>query len=68
LKTNNDGQYVVVVTPDGKTENRNVTVGLYSDDKVEILDGLSEGDKLSISYTKSTSQSSSSSKKSGPPM
>jgi HlyD family secretion protein/macrolide-specific efflux system membrane fusion protein len=68
LKTNNDGQYVVVVTPDGKTENRNVTVGLYSDDKVEILDGLSEGDKLSISYTKSTSKSSTSSKQGGPPM
>jgi len=68
LKTNNNGQYVVVVTPDGKTENRNVTVGLYSDDKVEITDGLSEGDTLSISYTKSTSQSSTSSKKGGPPM
>lgn len=70
LKTNNDGQYVVVVTPDGKTENRSVTVGLYSDDKVEIIDGLSEGDKLSISYTKSTSSSSSSSKQQGgpPPM
>lgn len=68
LKTNNDGQYVVVVTPEGKTENRNVTVGLYSDDKVEIIDGLSEGDKLSISYTKSTSQNSATSKKSGPPM
>jgi HlyD family secretion protein/macrolide-specific efflux system membrane fusion protein len=68
LKTNNDGQYVVVVTPEGKTENRNVTVGLYSDDKVEITEGLSEGDKLSISYTKSASQSSASSKKSGPPM
>lgn len=70
LKTNNDGQYVVVVNPDGKTENRNVTVGLSSDDKVEIIDGLSEGDKLSISYTKSTSSSSSSSKQQGgpPPM
>jgi len=68
LKTNNNGQYVVVVNPDGKTENRNVTVGLSSDDKVEILDGLSEGDKLSISYTKSTTSSSSSSKQqSGPP-
>ncbi len=67
LKTNNGGQYVVVVNPDGKTENRNVTVGLSSDDKVEIIDGLSEGDKLSISYTKSTSSSLSSKQQGGPP-
>ncbi|WP_110953864.1 efflux RND transporter periplasmic adaptor subunit [Anaerosinus massiliensis] len=67
LKTNNDGQYVVLAHPDGTTENRSVTIGLYSDDKVEITDGLSEGDTLSISYTKSTSKSSSSSKDQGGP-
>lgn len=70
LKTNNDGQYVVVVMPDGKTENRSVKTGLYSDDNVEITEGLEEGEKLSISYTKSTTTSTKSSKNNGgpPPM
>lgn len=52
LKTNNDGQYVVRVKPDGTTENVDVQVGLYSGDKVEITAGLSEGDTLAISYNK----------------
>ncbi len=58
LKTNNDGQYVVLVAPDGKTRQQAVTTGLYSDDSVEILSGLEEGDVLSVSYAKSTSTSS----------
>jgi HlyD family secretion protein/macrolide-specific efflux system membrane fusion protein len=67
LKTNNDGQYVVVVQPDGKTRQQMVTTGLYSDDNVEIVDGLSEGDVLSVSYTKTTTTSSSSKSQGGPP-
>lgn len=57
LKTNNNGQYVVRVKPDGTTENVNVTVGLYSDDKVEIVEGLEEGDQLSIMYNKTSTAS-----------
>lgn len=57
LKTNNDGQYVVRVHPDGTTENVNVTVGLYSGDQVEITEGLEEGDQLSISYNKTAAGS-----------
>lgn len=52
LKTNESGQYVVLVKPDGTTENVDVKVGLYSGDRVEILEGLSEGDVISITFNK----------------
>ena len=78
LKTNTDGSYVLLVLPDGKTEERTVSIGIYSDEYVEITDGLEEGDKVSITYKAATSstsgsKSSSSSKSSGshsgpPPM
>lgn len=68
LKTNNDGQYVVVVRPDGKTEQRSVTTGLYADDSVEITGGLSEGEILSVSYAKSSAASTSSGHGGPPPM
>ena len=45
------GTYVVVEMPDGTKENRPVKTGIYSDDYVEILDGLIEGETVSISYT-----------------
>ena len=58
LKTNDSGSYVVRVNDD-------------SSDYVEILSGLTEGDKVSITYTATKSSSSSSSSKSssrqGPP-
>jgi RND family efflux transporter MFP subunit len=69
LKTNNGGSYVVLVNSDGSTENRNVTTGIYSDDYVEIIDGVEAGDKISMTYTAASSSknSSSSSKNQGPP-
>ena len=51
LKTDASGTYVVVEMPDGTKENRSVKTGIYSDDYVEILDGLIEGETVSISYT-----------------
>lgn len=67
LKTNTNGQYVSVLRG-GKTENVPVTTGLTDNENVEIVSGLQEGDKLVISYTKSQTTSSSSTKKdSGPP-
>ncbi len=51
LKTDAAGSYVVVEMPDGSKEDRHVQTGIYSDDYVEIIDGLKEGEVVSISYT-----------------
>lgn len=72
LKTNDNGSYVLRVNASGQTEQVPVTTGIYSDEYVEILSGLSEGDRVSVSYnaSKSSSKSSSSnssSKRQGPP-
>ena len=51
LKTNVNGTYVLLVQPDGTTVEQPVTTGIYSDEYVEILDGVSEGDRVENSYT-----------------
>lgn len=58
LKTNDSGSYVVRVDANGQTEQVPVTTGIYSDEYVEILSGLTQGDKVSIAYTASKSKSS----------
>lgn len=50
LKTNANGSYVLLVKGDGSTEERTVKTGIYSDDYVEVVDGISEGDKISNTY------------------
>ncbi|MDO4203365.1 MAG: efflux RND transporter periplasmic adaptor subunit [Selenomonadaceae bacterium] len=50
LKTNANGSYVLVVKGDGSTEERPVKTGIYSDDYVEIVDGVNEGEKVSNTY------------------
>lgn len=69
LKTNDAGSYVVRVDANGQTEQVPVTTGIYSDEYVEILSGLTQGDKVSITYTASKSKSSSNnnSGRHGPP-
>ncbi len=70
LKTDSNGSYVVVVKDDGSTENRYVETGIYSDDDVEIVSGLSEGEKVSVAMAKKTTSSTSSSggnRRQGPP-
>ena len=70
LKTNDNGSYVLRVNASGQTEQVPVTTGIYSDEYVEILSGLSEGDRVSVSYnatSKSSSKSSSSNRRQGPP-
>lgn len=70
LKTNDNGSYVLRVNTSGQTEQVPVTTGIYSDEYVEILSGLSEGDSVSVSYnapSKSSSQSSNSHRRQGPP-
>ncbi len=70
LKTDSNGSYVVVVKDDGSTENRYVETGIYSDDDVEIVSGLSEGEKVSVAMAKKTTSSANSgggNRRQGPP-
>lgn len=68
LKTNAKGAYVLIAQPDGSTVEQPVTTGIYSDEYVEIVDGLSEGDEIVNSYkaTPKKNSSSSSQKMRGP--
>lgn len=51
VKSNNGGQYVMVVK-NGKTQNTPVTTGITGDDKIEILSGLTESDQVVVSSAK----------------
>ncbi|MGM9581017.1 MAG: efflux RND transporter periplasmic adaptor subunit [Anaerovibrio sp.] len=73
LKTDSTGSYVMVqmegTGKDGTSqEKRYVTTGIYSDEYVEILDGLSDGDKLAISYKSKSGSSGGKGGMGGPPM
>lgn len=68
LKTDANGSYVIVRNEDGSQENRYVTTGIYSDEYVEILSGLEEGEDVVSTYTAKKSSSSSSGSKRGGPM
>ena len=69
LKTDANGSYVIVKNPDGSQENRYVQTGIYSDDYVEILSGLSEGEEVVSTYTaKKSSSKQKSGGPGGPPM
>ena len=73
LKTDSTGSYVMVqlegAGKDGTSqEKRYVTTGIYSDEYVEILDGLSDGDRLAISYKSKSGSSSGKGGMGGPPM
>lgn len=69
LKTDANGSYVIVKNPDGTQENRYVETGIYSDEYVEILAGLSEGEQVVSTYTAKAATTTTSSQKSrgGPP-
>ena len=67
LKTDANGSYVIVRNPDGSQENRYVQAGIYSDNYVEIVDGLSEGEEVVSTYTAKKSSSSSKSTNHGGP-
>lgn len=58
LKANANGTYVLLVQPDGRTVEKLVTTGIYSDEYVEILDGLSEGERVENSYKAPQKQTS----------
>ncbi|WP_027407398.1 efflux RND transporter periplasmic adaptor subunit [Anaerovibrio sp. RM50] len=65
LKTDTKGSYVQLSLPDGTTEKRYVSTGIYSDEFVEIEDGLSDGDTVAITY-KAKASSSTASRGGGP--
>ena len=70
LKTDSHGSYVVVKNDDGTQENRYVSTGIYSDEYVEILEGLSEGEQVVSTYVAKTSTAASAKKNQthgGPP-
>ena len=69
LKTDTNGSYVIVKNADGTQENRYVSTGIYSDEYVEILEGLSEGEQVVSTYVAKASTTSSSKKndRGGPP-
>ena len=70
LKTDANGSYVIVKNEDGTQENRYVSTGIYSDEYVEILDGLAEGEQVVSTYVaKGSSESAkkNSSNRGGPP-
>lgn len=67
LKTNVNGTYVLLVQPDGTTVEQPVTTGIYSDEYVEILGGVSEGDRVENSYTAPKKTTSSQSQRGGGP-
>lgn len=67
LKTDSNGSYVVVVNKDGSTENRYVETGIYSDDNVEIVSGLSEGEHVSVAMAKKTTTSNNNDRRMGGP-
>lgn len=52
LCTDVDGDYVLVVNDNNIIERKDITVGLYSGEHYEVLEGLTEGDKVITEVTK----------------
>ena len=60
LKNQNNIYYVQVLNADGTISQKEVQIGLSNDSKVEVLEGLSEGETIVVSTTsKNTSTTSS---------
>lgn len=66
LKTDKNGTYVIVIKDDGTTENRYVETGIYGDEFVEIINGLSENEKVDVTMVKKITTTTSA--RSGPPI
>lgn len=52
LCTDVDGDYVLVVNDNNIIERKDITLGLYSGEYYEVLEGLAEGDKVITEVTK----------------
>lgn len=59
LKTDKNGTYVIVIKDDGTTENRYVETGIYGDEFVEIINGLSENEKVDVTMVKKSTTATS---------
>lgn len=66
LKTDKNGTYVIVIKNDGTTENRYVETGIYGDEFVEIINGLSENEKVDVTMVKKSTTATSA--RPGPPI
>lgn len=66
LKTDKNGTYVIVIKGDGTTENRYVETGIYGDEFVEIISGLSENEKVDVTMVKKATTTTSA--RPGPPI
>lgn len=66
LKTDKQGTYVIVIKDDGTTENRYVETGIYGDEFVEIINGLSENEKVDVTMVKKSTTATSA--RPGPPI
>lgn len=67
LKTDKNGTYVIVIKDDGTTENRYVETGIYGDEFVEIINGLSENEKVDVTMVKKATTTTTSARP-GPPI
>lgn len=52
LNTDIDGDFVYVVNKENLIERKDVTIGIYSDEYYEVIDGIDEGDKVIAKVTK----------------
>lgn len=66
LKTDKNGTYVIVIKDDGTTENRYVETGIYGDEFVETINGLSENEKVDVTMVKKSTTATSA--RPGPPI
>lgn len=48
VQTNNEQKYVVVVKNDGTTENVNIETGISNDSYVQVIQGLTGGEKIQM--------------------
>lgn len=59
------GKKIVMVETGGKTEQKEITTGLDDGASSEVISGLSEGDKVTITMTTTSSQSNASTMQGG---
>ncbi len=52
LSTDIDGDFVYVVNKENLIERKDITIGIYSDEYYEVIDGIDEGDRVITNVTK----------------